>query len=808
MGGKYIVYENAGYIYKYNIETKSAEKVNITIFDDALFARSEFKDASKNISSADVSPYGERIVFSARGDVYTVPYKSGITRNITQTTGVHERNACWSPDGKYIAYISDASGENEIYIQKQDGSEPPVQLTNNADTYKYKIVWSPDSKKIMWADRMLRLQYIDITTKQIVQFAKSKYSLLTNYSWSPDSRWIVWEQQSANRFATVWVYNLENKKQQAVTDDWFEALSPAFSSDGKYIVFVSCRDFKPTYSNVEWNIAYDNMMRVYLLPLRKNIPSPFAPENNEVKLDVDSYKSKKDSTPSSKTEIDFDHIESRIIDLPIKASTYDDVSCVNEVVYYIENPTGGGSTFKMFDLKKKEETELGKNIRYSLSANNKKMLVKEGANWAVIDLPSGKISFKDVADLNNMKVWVNYTDEWQQVYNECWRQMRDFFYVPNMHGLNWKAINQKYVSLVPHVRHRDDLTYLIGEMIGELNVGHAYINTGQKPKADKIAIGLLGAQVSKHSSGYFVVDKILTGANWSKALRSPLTEPGVDVKEGDFIIAIDGKALSKVNDLYELLQYKADKQVELTINNNPRPDNARKVIVIPIKDESNLYYFQWVQNNIKKVADVTNGEVGYIHIPDMGTEGLNEFVKYFYPQLNKKALIIDDRGNGGGNVSPIIIERLRRELTRSRAARNFDVSFPLPSETFLGPKVLLINQYSASDGDLFPYAFRKHKLGTIIGVRTWGGVVGISGSLPFMDGTELRKPEFATYSADTSAWIIEGYGVDPDIEQDNDAFQEFNGIDAQLNKAIEVIKGKLSEYKALPPIPPAPDKSN
>jgi tricorn protease len=385
--------------------------------------------------------------------------------------------------------------------------------------------------------------------------------------------------------------------------------------------------------------------------------------------------------------------------------------------------------------------------------------------------------------------------------------MRDFFYVENMHGVNWNAMRDKYAALLPYVNNRHDLNYIIGELIGELNVGHAYISGGDCPMPKRVTTGLLGAVVTADASGFFKVSKVLKGANWSKELRSPLSELGVNVKEGEYIIAIDGVKTNTVNDMYSLLTGKANVQVEMLVNSKPSADGARKVIVIPLASEASLYYYNWVQHNVEMVDKATNGEVGYIHVPDMSVEGLNEFVKYFYPQLNKKALIIDDRGNGGGNVSPMIMERLMRVPTRANMARNVTVPGQTPTKLMIGPKVLLLNQYSASDGDLFPYAFKKHQLGKTIGVRSWGGVVGIRGSLPFVDGTTLNKPEFASYSIEESKWIIEGFGVEPDIIIDNDPYQEFMGTDTQLLKAIEVIKEELKNYKPIPDIPVAPDKS-
>jgi tricorn protease len=385
--------------------------------------------------------------------------------------------------------------------------------------------------------------------------------------------------------------------------------------------------------------------------------------------------------------------------------------------------------------------------------------------------------------------------------------MRDFFYDPNMHGLDWQSIQKKYSQIIPFVNHRDDLNYLIGEMIGELNVGHAYINGGDRPDVEKIKTGLLGAKISKHKSGYFQINKILKGENFRDGYRSPLTEVGMNINEGDFITSINGVSAKEFSSIYQALLNQADKIVELEINSEAAAKGSRKVLVKPISDESKLYYYNWVQENIRKVHEATNGRVGYIHIPDMGPNGLVEFTKHFYPQLTKDALIIDDRGNGGGNVSPMLIERLRREITRANTARNVEIPSQTPRQMMRGPLVLLVNNYSASDGDLFPYSFKKHNLGKVIGVRTWGGVVGIRGSLPFIDGADLRKPEFASYSADGKEWIIEGYGVDPDIVIDNDPAKEYEGTDQQLNKAIEVILKDLEDYKQLPNPPKYPVKS-
>lgn len=806
-----IVFEKGGYIYKFNVSDQQAAKVDIMINDDNPYARSEIKEVKDHIRSGDISPNGERVILAARGEIFSVPAKKGITYNFTQSPGVHERSVEWSPDGKHIAFISDQSGEFEIYVQKQDGREPARQLTKNADTYLFSFEWSPDNKKILYHDRKMRLRYVDVESGKITVVEEEEYGIPSNYDWSPDSKWIAYDYTTDNLFSIIKLYSVESGEKYDVTDNWYNSGYPSFSQDSKYLYFVSGRDFNPTYSFTEWNHVYTDMSKIYMVTLSADTPSPFAPENDVVKVEDEKEENKAEEKSEEKEDeglkVDIDGIMDRQIALPIQASNYFNVQAVEGRVYYIEFKRGEGSTAKVFDLKSEKESVLGKNLNFTISASGKKMLIGMRDKWTVIDLPSGEVKISDPLDLSQLKTRVDYAKEWKQIYNESWRQMRDFFYVENMHGLDWKAMKEKYAELVPHVKHRHDLTYVIGELIGELSVGHAYINSGEAPKPERIKTGLLGAEFTRHSSGYFQVEEILEGANWSERLRSPLTELGVDINEGDYILAVNGNSTDEMKDIYKSLVGLANTEVELTVNSSPDMDGSRKVIVKPVDDESQLHYFNWVQKNIDYVNEKTDGQVGYIHIPDMGPTGLNEFAKYFYPQLDKKGLIIDDRGNGGGNVSPMIIERLKREVTRATMRRNFPTGNPVPNRMLLGPKVLLIDRYSASDGDLFPYSFKKHGLGTVIGTRSWGGVVGITGSLPFIDGQEMRKPEFASYSSEESEWIIEGYGVDPDINIDNDPYEEFKGKDAQLDKAIEVIMEQMDEYKPVPPVPEAPDKS-
>ena len=461
-----------------------------------------------------------------------------------------------------------------------------------------------------------------------------------------------------------------------------------------------------------------------------------------------------------------------------------------------------GGNIHAYNLKEQQDETVAEGASMSVAAGGKKALFFKNRNFYVADFPTSKAKLEKRVDMADMVATIDYPKEWAQIFDEAWRAFRDGFYLENMHGVNWKNIKAKYEVLLPYVTTRLDLNYVIGEMISELACGHAYVNPGEYKKPERIPMGLLGAELSRDAkSGFYKINKLIKGAPYSKSLRSPLTEQGLNVKEGDYITAIDGIPTSSVENIYKLLIGKADVMTELQINSKNTLDGSRKIVIKPISDEYPLYHYNWVQNNLKKVEKATNGKVGYIYIPDMGPEGLNEFARYFYPQLDKEGLIIDDRSNGGGNISPMIIERLLRNpyrMTMSRTSTNVST---IPDATQYGPKVLLIDKYSASDGDLFPWSFKANKIGTVIGTRTWGGIVGISGSLPYMDGTDIRVPFFTNYDAKSGQWIVENHGVDPDILIDNDPIKEQAGEDQQLEKAIEVIMEQLKDRKPLPKVP-------
>ena len=791
--GKTIVFENGGWLYRLDPKDRKAVKIPVTLASDDIYGRAERVNVAGKRTGMSLSPDGARMVVTARGEVFDVPVEKGVTRNISRTPGSNDRSADWSPDGKWIAWIGDATGETEIYLYDAVNGGDPVQVTKGADTYIRSLQWSPDSKHILFTDRKNRVVEVD-------PFAKTRRTVMQNpesefygIEYSPDSQWLAYTKPAANEMNIVYLYNLASGKEYPVTERWYNSGSPTFSADGKYLIFTSDRDLNPQYSRIEWNYAYGDMSGVYMAMLSKDTPSPLIATDPVVKVekpaaDEPKADAKKGGTPKtaekSATKVDPDGIVDRIVKLPVKGrGFYSDGS----KLWY-----GGGRGTRVFDFATQKDEECT-DARMMVRNGDRKALFMKGRDLYVA-APGPKVGLKDKVALDGLVATVDYAQEWPQLYDEVWRAFRDGYYLENMHGRDWKAVKAKYEVLVPYAKTRLDLNYVIGEMISEVASGHAYVNApADYPKPERIPMGLLGAELSKAKDG-FRIDRILQGATYRPELRSPLQEPGLGVKEGDVITAIDGVSLKDVDNIYKLLVGKADVLTELTIG-------GRKVIVKPIADEYPLYHYEWILKNIETVDKLSGGKVGYIYIPDMGAEGLNEWARYYYPQLDKEALIIDDRENGGGNISPMIIERLQREVYRMTMRRGSTRTGTVPEGTHTGPKVLLINKYSASDGDLFPWSFKANDLGTVIGTRTWGGIVGISGSLPYMDGTDVRVPFFTNYDAKTGQWIVENHGVDPDILLDNDPIREYAGEDQQLEKAVQVALEQFKDRKPLPGIP-------
>ena len=778
--GKTIVFENGGWLYRLNPATKEYNKIPVTLAAEGVYGRTEYRTLkTADITAVSAAPDGSRVAVTARGEVFDVPVGKGVTRNLTRSSNSNDRGAVWSPDGKWIAWISDATGETELCLYDVKAGETR-QLTDGSDTYIRTLQWAPDSKHIYYTDRKNRFVEVspaDGKRRTVMECPEAEFR---GVDISPDSQWLAYTRPAANEMGIVYLRNIASGKEYPVTERWYNSGSPAFSADGKYLIFTSDRDLSPQYSRIEWNYSFQDMSGAYLALLSSRTPSPLIASDPSVSMEkADAKDKKEDPAPGIEPE----GIGERIVKLPVKGRSF---YCNEGKLWYL----GRGGT-RVFDFKSGEDSECCDASMWPVKGG-KKALFRKGGNVFVAGI-GPKVSLKEKADLSRLATTIDFAQEWAQLYNEVWRAFRDGYYLENMHGRDWKAVKAKYEVLLPYALTRLDVNYILGEMISEVASGHCYVTPGDYPKPERIPMGLLGATFSKVADG-FRIDEILEGATYRPELRSPLTEPGLGVKEGDVITAIDGISLKDVDNIYKLLIGKADVFTELSVG-------GRKVVVKPIADEGPLYHYAWVLKNIRTVEKLSGGRVGYIYIPDMGPEGLSEWARYYYPQLDKEALIIDDRANGGGNISPMIIERLQRKAYRLTMRRGSSMVGTIPEGTHTGPKVLLINKYSASDGDLFPWSFKANKLGTVIGTRTWGGIVGISGPLPYVDGTDVRVPFFTNYDAATGQWMVENYGVDPDILIDNDPVKEFAGTDQQLEKAVQVALEQLKDRKPLPGVP-------
>jgi len=584
LGKDSIVFEQAGYIWRYDLAAGQATPVPIEIKEDFALGRPLFVDASKHPESVNLAPDGERTIAVARGDLFSVPAKNGTPRNLSKTSGAHERDAIWSPDGKWIAYNSDVTGENELYVRSQDGKGEPQQVTNGADTYYYAPKWSPDSKKLLWSDRLQRLRYVDVTAKAVTLVDQDKWGEIESYNWSPDSQWITWVRPEENGMPRVYLYSIANKQQTAVTDSWYGSGEAVFSDDGKYLLLSSARDFKPTFGDEEFANVYRDMERVFLITLAKETANPLAPKSDEVgkaeekrKKEKEAEEKKEEKSAAKKTEdkpkkpvvvkVDTDGIQNRIVGLEITPGNYRNIRMLDDNrIFYLRRTAAdevGEEEEDLFSEKDKKshlcvynvddrkETVLGDANNYQITFDGKNMLVKIKKDYAIIDVPKDKLETKDHEHkIEGLDMQLDRHAEWRQIYFECWRQMRDFFYSPTMNGIDWKAMRDKYAALLPFVNHRNDLTYLLGELIGELNNGHTYVAGGERPETQRIKLGLLGAEVSRDpSTNAYRIDRILPGENWNKHTRSPLTDIGVNVKPGDYILAINNTPVSALPNL-------------------------------------------------------------------------------------------------------------------------------------------------------------------------------------------------------------------------------------------------------------------
>jgi tricorn protease len=822
LGPDAIAYEHGGRIHTYDLATGSVSEIRIEVPSDKILVRPHFVPLGKSIDEFSLSPDGKRALFVARGEAITVPAKDGEPRNLTQTSGARERWAAWSPDGKRVAYVSDASGEEEIYVRSQDGKGEATRITTDGSRARFALVWSPDSKKILVADKSLRLYWVDVDARRTTLIDTAATWEIRDYAWSPDSRWVAYAKPSEGLFYSIYLYNIGTRDITKVTTDFTQDYSPTFDPDGKYLFFLSDRDWNATPAGYESNFVYSRRSRPYAVTLRADLHSPFEPKSDEAGKGGDGEKEeggsggeKGDGKGAKKekkvepTKIDLAGIGGRVVGFPVDPGEYAGLRAVSGKVLWLSSAPGtltgdppGKTSLRIYDLEEREEKEVLKPVdAYDVAADGKKIIVQSDDKYYILDAKPEQKAEKALK-VSGLEMLLDPRAEWRQILDEAWRLERDYFYAPNMHGVDWAGLHGRYAALLPYVAHRVDLTYLLGEMLGELGVGHSYVGGGEGPEPERVKIGLLGADLeADRASGRYRITRIFEGQNWDDHRRSPLTEPGLNVKVGDYILSIDGKPLAAPTDPGSLLWNRAGKQTTLVVNGRPTEAGSREIVVVPIDFDSGLRYWNSVEANRRYVEKATGGRVGYIHIPNMGGDGLNEFAKTYYPQVRKEGLVIDVRWNGGGFVSEMIIERLRRVLGSMAASRN-GADFTYPDAVHIGPKVCLLNQWSASDGDYFPYHFRGYKLGPIVGKRSWGGVVGIRGGPNLVDGGFVTIPEFGAYGLD-GKWIIENHGVDPDIEVENLPKDVIAGKDAQLDRAIALIMDELAKKSYTLPKRPA-----
>ncbi len=830
MGPDDIVFENGGKLYLYNLGSSQLKEVKVNVVTDKASLKPKLATAADYIQHVAISPDGNRILMEARGDIFSLPAEKGFVEDLTRTSGVAERYPAWSPDGKTIAYWSDQSGEYELYLYTPGKDNAAKKLTSYGTGFRYNLFWSPDSKKLAFIDKAMRIKIVDAVTGETTDVDKAlRYShgALENFScsWSPNSRWLTYSRDLDNTHNAVFLFDTKNKKLQQATNGFYDCSNPVFDPGGKYMYVVTSQSFQPYYSDIDNSFIYANSKQLAVISLTKNTRSAFSPKNDTVAIKEDELapkpddkaKAKKDSATAVKKavtgedEIDFDGFEARMELLPLSAGNYGSLSAAKgKVIYQKYDNTGaastGSSALKYYDVDKQEDkTIMDGADGYLLSADGQKILVQKGATYAVIAVQEGQKPDKPLR-INEMQMMVDPVQEWKQIYIDAWRIERDYFYDANMHGLDWEKIKTRYLKMLEGAMSRDEVNYVLGEMIGELNSSHTYKGGGDDENEKRGgSVGYLGVDWDADGN-YYKIKKIIRAAAWDAEVRSSLDMPGVDIKEGSYILAVNGEPLTTVQEPFAAFQGLAGKTVELTYNSTPSFTGAKKVLVQTMGDEYRLRYLAWVENNRKRVAEATNNEVGYIYVPSTGLDGQSELMRQFNGQWDKKALVIDERFNSGGQIPDRFIEMLNRSPLAFWATRDGS-PLPWPPFAHFGPKVMLINGWSGSGGDAFPDFFKKRGLGPLIGKRTWGGLIGISGTPALIDNGSITSPAFRMYNPD-GTWFKEGHGVDPDIIVDEDLAAMAKGIDPQLERAITEIKELLKQKPFNQPTIPAAEKRN
>jgi len=802
LGPGAIVYERFGEIWLYDLKSGKAHRVDIRIAADFPEVRPRLMKTAANIRKVGLSPTGARAVFEARGEIFTVPAEKGDARNLTNTSGVAERSPAWSPDGKWIAYFSDESGEYELHVRPQNGAGQVRKFSLGAPSFYDRLEWSPDSKKIAYTDKSLRVWYIDLEKKTPVEVDKDLFQPPDGVpapKWSPDSRWLAYTKFLPSHMRTIHLYSIETGKTHQATDGMSFASDPVFDASGKYLFFTASTNIGPVVEGTMWSFNRPVSSSVYVLVLRKDLPTPLAPESDEEKEKTASAAPSKEKEPV-KVTIDFDRIGRRTLALPIPARNYRElVAGKAGILYLIEGgpivmPVGvsGVNVLHRFDLTTRKTTKLAEGIgAFALSANGEKMLVRQGAKTIIAPSSSPLKPGEGELRLDGMEMWLEPRQEWKQMFRESLRIERDFFYDPNLHGLDLKALEREFAPYLDTITTRYELNYLFTEMYGRLTVGHLYIVGGDMPEARKVPGGLLGADY-RIENGRYRFARVYDGESWTPQLRAPLAPPGVNVVEGEYLLAVNGRDITSSDNLYKALEATANKSVVLRVGPNPTTDGSREVTVVPVADERQLRYMAWVEDNRRLVDKLSNGRLAYMHLPDTSSGAYTNFTRWFFAQAGKEGAIVDERFNSGGLSADYVVDYLSHKLQNYRTTREGrDMTTPIAG--IFGPKAMLINEYAGSGGDSMPYYFRRAKLGPLIGKRTWGGLVGFYAPVPrLVDGGAVSAPNRGFWTPE-GKWEVENYGVAPDIEVEQDPSLVRQGHDPQLEKAVQVLLDDLKK---------------
>jgi tricorn protease len=848
-----IVIEQFGAIKLYDLNSHQAKNVSIHVTGDLEAVRPHFaKVEPKRIQNFSISPTGARAVFEAWGEIFTVPTDKGDIRNITRSPAVADRDPQWSPDGKSIAYFSDESGEYDLAIRDQNGLGTVRHISlGTPPSFFYTPVWSPDSKKIAYSDKRLQLWYIDLDNPAPKVIDSDYFGgfgpTQLNQTWSPDSKWLAYTKQLASGQHAVFVYSIEQGKAFQVTDGMSDALYPSFDKNGKYLYFTASTDVALSTAGLDMTSQEHRVSRsAYVAVLSKDEKSPLAPESDEEKSkeekkaeedkdkakdkdkdqdkakDKDKAKSKDDKSADKAKDdkdkdkdkdkpvvvkIDIEGIGQRILSLPIPSKNYTNMlSGKSGILFLAEGPQvpteddfpNLNQTIQKFDLSKRKVDKLLDEVNdFTVSFDGEKILYRKGDSWSTAsadDGPGGggppKPGFGPLK-LDGWEVYVEPRAMWKQIYNETWRIERDFFYDPHYHGLDLDKAKKKYAPYLDGIASRGELTYLFEECLGELTVGHMFVGGGEHPEPKKVKGGLLGADYSLENNRYRIT-KVYDGENWNPGMEAPLTQPGVNVKAGDYILAVNGRDLHASDNIYSFFEETAGKQVVLKVGANPDGKDSRDVTVVPVDSEENLRHLAWIESNRRRVDQATGGRIAYVHVPNTAGGGYTSFNRYFFSQVGKEGAIIDERFNEGGQLADYIVDYLRRPIM-SKVVTREGHDWSSPSEAIYGPKVMIINEMSGSGGDALPWYFRKAGIGPLIGKKTWGGLVGIGGYPQLLDGGRVTAPRAAIYGLNGD-WEVENHGVPPDVEVDLEPSTWRQGHDAQLEKAIEVVMQQLKDH--------------